>query len=160
MPTIRIETFIRAPLERCFDLSRSVDLHILSAHQTNERAIGGVTSGLMKLDDIVTWEAKHFGITQKLTVRITKFHRPTHFRDSQVKGIFHSFDHDHFFETREGGTLMRDIFQFQCPLGLLGKVADPVVFHHLSGFLKSRNEVIKLIAESEDWRKVKGLEKS
>ena len=64
MGVIRLETFIRAPIERCFDLSRSVDLHILSTAQTNERAIDGVTSGLMKLGDVVTWEARHFGVKQ------------------------------------------------------------------------------------------------
>lgn len=151
MSTINLETFIHAPIERCFDLSRSVDLHIISTSQTNERAIAGVTSGLMKLNDVVTWEARHFGINQKLTVTITQFDRPNHFRDSQVKGIFHSFNHDHYFEVRAGGTLMKDVFQFKCPLGPFGTLADPFVKIHLKKFLETRNQAIKRVAEGNDW---------
>jgi ligand-binding SRPBCC domain-containing protein len=151
MSTINLETFIEAPIERCFDLSRSVDLHIISTKQTNERAIAGVTSGLMKLNDVVTWEARHFGINQQLTVAITQFDRPNHFRDSQIKGVFRSFDHDHFFEAKNGGTLMKDVFRFQCPLGLMGAFADPFVKLHLKKFLETRNQEIKKVAEGNDW---------
>lgn len=154
MGVIRIETVIKAPIQRCFDLSRSVELHVLSTVQTNERAIAGVTSGLMKLDDVVTWEARHFGIKQKLTVKIVAFQEPNHFRDSQVRGIFHSFDHDHYFKETAEGTLMRDVFSFKCPFGLLGKIADPVINWHLDSFLKARNRVIKEVAESDDWKTI------
>ncbi|MDZ4082849.1 MAG: SRPBCC family protein [Bdellovibrionales bacterium] len=154
MGVIRLETFIRAPIERCFDLSRSVDLHILSTAQTNERAIDGVTSGLMKLGDVVTWEARHFGVKQKLTVKIVTFEKPLHFRDSQVKGIFHSFDHDHHFETKDDGTLMTDVFRFTCPFSILGKIADPVVKLHLKNFLETRNQTIKKVAEGNDWKRL------
>ncbi len=149
MGIIRLETFIHAPVETCFDLSRSVDLHQTSAQQTDERAIAGVTSGLMNLDDVVTWEARHFGIRQRLTVKITAFQRPHHFRDSQVSGIFHSFDHDHYFEEKNDGTVMKDVFRFQCPLGVLGTMADPVVTRHLRNFLETRNRVIKQVAETK-----------
>lgn len=64
MPRIVLKTIIRAPIDRCFDLSRSIDLHKVSTEQTNEEAIDGVTSGLISLDESVTWRAKHFGIDQ------------------------------------------------------------------------------------------------
>src|SRR4051812_42582988 len=70
MPTIQIETFINASPERCFDLSLSVDLHQHSVAHTHERSIAGVTSGIMKHGDTVTWEAVHFGIKQHLTSKI------------------------------------------------------------------------------------------
>ncbi len=74
MPTITLTTPITsAPIERCFLLSLSVDLHTISTKKTNERAIAGVTSGLMKLNDTVTWRAKHFGIYQNLTSKITVY---------------------------------------------------------------------------------------
>lgn len=71
MPCIKIETTIHAPVQRCFDLSRSIDLHQISTIETKERAIAGKTSGLIGLNETVTWQAKHFGITQKLTSKIT-----------------------------------------------------------------------------------------
>ena len=102
MSLLRLELWIRAPVERCFDLSRSVDLHLLSAGDTRERAIAGVTKGLMGLHDEVTWEARHFAIRQRLQVRISAFDRPHSFADSQVRGAFGRFDFCLWFLTGNG----------------------------------------------------------
>jgi hypothetical protein len=68
MPTrIDLTTIINAPIEICFDLSRSIDLHQQSTQQTHEKAIAGRTTGLIELNEFVTWQATHFLITQKLT---------------------------------------------------------------------------------------------
>src|ERR1051325_6618310 len=71
MPTIHLETFIRAPIELCFDLSRSVDVHMASTGHTGERAVAGVTSGMMNLDDEGTWGARHFGVRNRLQCGIS-----------------------------------------------------------------------------------------
>jgi ligand-binding SRPBCC domain-containing protein len=125
MPVIRLETTINAPIERCFDLARDIELHIRSTEATRETAVAGVTKGLIKFGEEVTWEATHFGIRQRLTVRITAFDPPHHFRDSRIHGVFHRFDHDHYFQKApDGATLMRDVFDYNSPLGWLGKIAD------------------------------------
>ena len=95
MPIIKLETKINAPVERVFDLARSIDLHRDSMSKYDEKAIAGVTSGLIRMNETVTWEAAHFGVRQNLTSKITAFERPWHFRDSMVKGVFKRFDHDH-----------------------------------------------------------------
>src|ERR1700686_1728934 len=95
MPTIRLETSIDASLERCFDLSLSIDLHRHSVAHTHERPIAGVTSGVMKLGDTVTWEAVHFGIKQHLTSKITASERPYRFTDEMVQGAFQEITHMH-----------------------------------------------------------------
>jgi ligand-binding SRPBCC domain-containing protein len=115
MPVIDILTSITARPEICFDLARDIDLHVKSTPGTNERAVAGVTSGLIGLDQEVTWEGTHFGIRQRLTSRITAFDRPHHFRDSLVRGAFSRFDHDHFFLPKGGGTIMRDVFNYESP---------------------------------------------
>ena len=71
MPLIVLETRIRAPRERVFDLARSIDAHQSSTSGTSERAVAGVTSGLIGLGEEVTWRARHLGVTQHLTVRAT-----------------------------------------------------------------------------------------
>ncbi|HRI63916.1 MAG TPA: SRPBCC family protein [Polyangium sp.] len=153
MSIIELKTVIRAPIERCFDLSRSVDLHIQSTSSTGERAIAGVTQGLLGLGDEVTWRARHFGVWQNLTSRMTVFDRPRHFRDSMVRGAFSRFDHDHFFSSIGEYTEMRDIFDFSSPLGPLGRIADTLVLsQYMKRFLVERNGVIKRIAESDEWR--------
>jgi ligand-binding SRPBCC domain-containing protein len=148
MPVIRVETRIRASLETCFDLARSVDLHVLSTARTHEAAVGGVTSGLLELDQVVTWEATHLFVKQRLTSRITIFDRPRHFRDSMVSGAFRRFDHDHIFSEADGATLMADVFDFTSPFGPLGKLADSrFLKNYLERFLKRRADVIRTEAE-------------
>lgn len=154
MPTIHQKLLIQAPPARVFDLARSVDLHIESAGGTQERAVGEVTSGLLKLGDEVTWSGRHFGIRQRLTSRITAFDRPHHFRDSMIRGAFSRFDHDHWFEEAPEGCRMRDRFNFDSPWGILGRLANRLFLtRYLEGFLCRRGEVIKQVAESPDWRR-------
>jgi hypothetical protein len=69
MPVIKLETYIQAPIELCFDLFRDIDLHQSTSSKTKERAIAGRTSGLIELGEEVTFEAVHFGIKQKLTTQ-------------------------------------------------------------------------------------------
>jgi ligand-binding SRPBCC domain-containing protein len=158
MPVIKLETKINAPIEQVFDLARSIDLHTKSTSKSNEEAIAGRTSGLINLGETVTWRATHFGVRQTLTSKIVAFERPTHFRDSMQKGIFKRLDHDHFFEKIENGeTLMRDQFDYDAPLWILGKIADRLFLEkYMTEFLKERNRLIKEIAESEKWREYIG----
>jgi ligand-binding SRPBCC domain-containing protein len=154
VPVIEFSTDIHAPIERVFDLCRSVDLHMASTAQTRERAIAGVTSGLMTLGQEVTWQAKHFGSWQHLTSRITAFEPPVYFRDSQVRGIFRRLDHDHFFTARGDVTLMRDVFDFESPLGILGRVANRLfLIRYMTQLLATRNTLIKTAAETDQWRR-------
>jgi ligand-binding SRPBCC domain-containing protein len=154
MPTIKLETKIHAPLERVFDLSRCIDLHEATMTKHHEKAIGGVTKGLINLNETVTWEATHFGLRQKLTSKIIAFERPNHFRDSMVKGAFARFDHDHFFATGDSQTIMTDIFDYDSPFWIFGKIADAIFLEkYMREMLAERNSLIKRIAESEEWRK-------
>lgn len=66
MPLITLNTKIYAPINICFDLSRSIDFHSRSASTTNEKAVSGRINGLIELDETVTWEATHFWIKQNL----------------------------------------------------------------------------------------------
>lgn len=152
MPTIQLTTTIAAPIERVFDLSRSIDLHMHSASGSGERAIAGTTSGLIGLGQEVTWRARHFGVWQMLSVRITSFERPTYFTDVMLRGAFRSMEHHHNFAQTAEGTIMRDVFTFESPLGILGRIADSLILtRYMTAFLRERNRVIKAVAESDDW---------
>ena len=154
MPIIKLETEISAPIEQVFDLARSIDLHRATMTRYKEKAVAGITSGLISLDETVTWEATHFGVRQRLTSKITRLERPRHFRDSMVRGAFRRFDHDHFFEQIGGKTTVKDVFDYDSPLGILGKFADALFLeNHLREMLEERNQIIKAAAESDDWRK-------
>ena len=154
MVELRLETLIFAPRERCFDLSRSVDVHLLGTQQTGEQAVGGVTTGLMKQGDLVRWRARHFGVWQHLTSRITAYDRPHLFQDTMTEGAFASMQHDHLFTARgPNETSMGDVLRFEAPLGVIGRLAELLVLErYMSRFLTSRNLVLKSVAESEQWR--------
>lgn len=155
MPVIRLETLIDAPKNIVFDLSRSIDLHTISTEQTDEKAIAGVTSGLISENEFVTWRAKHFGVYQYLTARITVLKKPDYFVDEMEKGIFKRFKHEHFFEDRDGKTLMIDVFDYESPLGILGRIADKLFLEqYMQSFLEKRNDVIKAFAESDKWKSI------
>jgi ligand-binding SRPBCC domain-containing protein len=148
MPLIRLVTEISAPPEIVFDLSRSVELHLDSTQKTGEHVLAGRTTGLFELGDVVTWRAKHFGIWQTLTVKITEFDRPHRFVDEMQRGIFHHMKHEHLFERTPTGTRMTDNFDYSAPLGVLGRIAETVVVtRYLTDFLRERNAMIKRCAE-------------
>ena len=155
MPLIELETKIQSTIEICFDLSTSIDLHKLSTAKTNEKAIAGVTSGLIKLNDFVTWEAIHFGIKQQLKSKITQYNRPYHFRDEQQKGAFKKFTHEHNFEQVDDFVIMKDRFYYESPFGIFGTLFNKLVLtNYLKHFLEERNQMIKEYAESEKWKSI------
>ena len=155
MPKIELQTVTKADIKIVFDLSRSIDLHQLSTVKTDEKAIAGKTSGLIGLGESVTWRAKHFGIYQNLTSKITEFNAPNFFVDEMIKGAFKSFKHEHLFTEIKGGTVTKDVFVYTSPFGILGKLADTLFLKkYMTDLLLERNRVIKEVAESEKWKSI------
>ncbi|MBS1716318.1 MAG: SRPBCC family protein [Armatimonadetes bacterium] len=153
MATIELVTIINAPLQRVFDLARSIDLHQESTGATRETAVAGVTSGLIGADGEVTWRARHLLAWRDLSVRITKFDQPHLFVDEMVKGDFKQLRHEHRFEKAHEGTRMRDSLTFTCPYGLLGLAVEMIFLKgYMERFLKERNKILKEVAESDRWR--------
>jgi ligand-binding SRPBCC domain-containing protein len=148
--TIRLTTSIRAPIEVCFDLSRSIDLHIESTRQSNERAVEGRTSGLIEEGEFVTWEATHFFVRQRLTTRIVEMKKPDYFKDVMVNGAFKSMEHEHHFQSSNGSTVMIDQFCYEVPFGFIGKVFDYLILkRYMTQLLVTRNEMIKKVVEEK-----------
>ena len=155
MATIVLETLINAERTLVFDLSCSIDLHLLSTTKTKETAIAGKTAGLIGLGESITWRAKHLGFYQTLTTTITEYDRPNSFTDEMVKGIFKRLKHQHLFTQKNKATQMTDIFEFESPFGILGKIVNTVFLkRYLQIFLEDRNRVIKTYAESEKGRQL------
>lgn len=149
MAEIYLETLINADVKTVFDLSRNIDFHQESTAKTNEKAIAGKTSGLIELGETVTWRAKHLGFYQTLKTKITKMESPKMFTDIMIQGAFKSMKHQHIFKEKEGKTLMIDIFEFESPFGILGKIFNQIFLkNYLKKFLLERNRMLKDIAES------------
>ncbi|HEX9197980.1 MAG TPA: SRPBCC family protein [Acidobacteriaceae bacterium] len=152
MVTLEETTLIAAPIQRCFDLARSVEVHLAGNLHFGEQAVAlrGVSTGLLNLGDTVTWRARHFFVRQCLTSRITAFERPWYFQDTMLRGAFRSMQHDHHFrELPDGSTEMRDIFRFAAPIPIFGRIAESIVLRrYMQQLLYERNAVIQEIAES------------
>jgi ligand-binding SRPBCC domain-containing protein len=151
MVTLETLTLIRAPIERCFDLARSVEVHLAGNIHCGEQAVAasGITTGLVGLGQRVTWRAKHFGVWHRLTSEITHLDRPSYFRDVMVDGIFRLMRHDHFFRSASPTeTEMRDVVTFAAPLPVLGRIAEIAILRRYMGrLLRERNAALKEIAE-------------
>jgi ligand-binding SRPBCC domain-containing protein len=152
MPLIHLTTFIAAPVERVFDLSRSIDLHKHSMQAFDERPVAGKISGLIALNETVTWQAKHLFKKRRLQVKITDVQAPFSFIDEQVAGDFKSMRHEHYFKPCDNGTIMIDKFLFETPYGYLGHLVNKIwLSGYMERLLEKRNEIIKKTAESNLW---------
>ena len=148
MGRIVLETFVRAPAARCFDLARSTHAHVASQADSGERVVAAPRE-LLELGDAVTWEARHLGIRQRLTAKITQMDPPTQFSDDQIRGAFHSFRHIHRFNAVPGGTLVVDDFTYRVPLGWIGLILDVLVVRaHMRALLMRRATLLRRLAES------------
>lgn len=151
MTTINLTTKIKAPKQIVFDASRNIDIHQQSASKTSEVAIAGITSGLINLNETVTWRGKHFGFYLTHKSRITAMNFYDYFVDEMEEGKFKFFKHEHFFEEQNGITIMKDKMQYETPFGIFGKVFDSLFLKkHLIQFLLERNKILKEVAEKTD----------
>ena len=155
MPLIHLTTFVQAPIERVFDLSRNIDLHKESMRQHREEAVAGTRFGLIEKDETVTWKAKHFFKTRVMRVRITEMQQPVRFVDEQQDGSFKLMKHEHHFKPCENGTIMIDLFHFECPYGAIGKLLNSFYLtRYVKSLLQQRNNTIKEYAEGNKWRRL------
>lgn len=155
MPTIHLTTFIAAPVERVFDLSRNIDLHRESMQAYGEEAVAGTRFGLVEKEDTVTWRARHLMKNRFLRVNITGMKKPEFFIDEQAEGDFKMMKHEHHFKPCDNGTIMIDLFYFESPYGILGQWFNSLYLNnYIRRLLELRNKTIKEYAESEKWKKL------
>ena len=154
MPTIHLTTFIAAPVNVVFDLSRNIDLHRQSMSTYKEEAVAGTRFGLIEKDETVTWKAKHLFKNRLLRVKVTEMKMPDQFVDEQLEGDFKMMKHEHFFKPCDNGTILIDLFHFESPYGIFGEWFNNLYLtKYLKKLLEQRNNTIKEFAETDKWRK-------
>ena len=141
---------VNAPIERCFLLSTSIDLVRKTLQM---RPVSGKTTGLIEADDRLLWRGWKFGIPAMHETLITGYTRPTFFQDTMGRGYFRHFQHDHNFHYIDGQTTMWDVVRFSLPFGPPGHfIGKRLVVPHVLSLMQSRFELIKRLAETEEWR--------
>ena len=155
MPTIHLTTFIAAPVQVVFDLSRNIDLHRQSMTAYKEEAVAGIRFGLIEKDETVTWRAKHLFKSRMMRVKIADMKRPEQFTDEQVEGDFKMMKHEHHFKPCDNGTILIDLFHFEIPYGILGQWFNNLYLtRYMKRLLEQRNKTIKEFAETDKWKRL------
>jgi ligand-binding SRPBCC domain-containing protein len=153
MPLIHLTTFISAPIERVFDLSRSINFHVATMKRFNEKPVAGRIEGLIELNDTVSWKARHLLKERFLKSKITALNFPHSFTDEMEEGDFKKLKHEHFFKSIENGTIMIDEFYFEIPFGKAGRLfANIFLTRYMQKLLEERNQKIKEAAEGNQWK--------
>lgn len=68
-------------------------------------------------------QIRWFGIPVRWDTLIEEYDPPNGFVDTQVKGPYKYWRHQHSFEAAPGGTLMLDRVEYKMPFGPLGMIA-------------------------------------
>lgn len=154
MPTIHLTTFIAAPADIVFDLSRHIGLHKDSMSKFKEEAVAGTRFGLIEKEETVTWKAKHLFKNRVLRIKVTEMKRPEMFTDEQAQGDFKMMKHEHYFKPCDNGTILIDLFHFESPYGTFGKWINSLFLtRYIKKLIEHRNKTIKEFAESDKWKK-------
>lgn len=151
MILIEEKTLFDLPAEAVFDAERDISLHARTQAHRGERPVDGVTSGHIEEGQEVEWEAVHFGIRQRLRVRIAAMARPHSFRTEMVRGTFKSMRHDHLFRSLgPGRTEKLDVMRIEAPYGPLGWLAERLFLGaYMRRFLRLKNADLKAILEGK-----------
>jgi len=155
MARIHLTTFIAAPVERVFDLSRHLALYRLVFQSRKEKLTSGAASTLISKGETVSIIAKHAGRSRMIMLKVTSLQRPAMFVEEQVKGDIQSFRHEHHFKPVDNGTILIDIVEFGLPKDIIGKVFGKMYFRkYIEELIKKRTELVRSYAETEKWRAV------
>lgn len=153
--TLRDSTVIAAPIERCFQLSTSIEVVALTLGM---RPVEGKLEGMILAGDRLVWRGWKFGMPQMHETLITGYREPksgepAFFQDTMGRGRFQTFQHDHRFTQTSGGTLLEDELRFSMPLRWAGEIAGKfVMVPHIQGLLRRRFALLKRLAEADGWR--------
>lgn len=155
MARIHLTTFIAAPIERVFDLSRHLALYRLLFQNRKERFTSGASSNILTKGETLSVVLKYGGKSRMSTIKITALEKPVSFTEEQVKGDLQNFRHEHHFKAVDNGTIIIDLVDYGMPTDLIGRIFGKIYFRkYMEELLRRRNEVIRSYAESEKWRAV------
>lgn len=93
---------------------------------------------------------------------IAEYVDQNYFRDVQIKGPFGAWSHTHSFAAEAGGTRVTDRVEYEPPLGLIGKLIDPIVVKPALAFMFNyrRKKTRELLERNAAISKISGCASS
>jgi ligand-binding SRPBCC domain-containing protein len=155
MAGIHLTTFIEAPIERVFDLTRNLAVYKYVFNSRKEKFSSPAGASLLSKGETVSIIAKHLGKERLSTLKVTTLERPLLLVEEQIKGDLLSYRHEHHFKPIDNGTIVIDLIQFGAPRDFVGHYLGKLYLkNYLEELMRKRNEVIRSYAETEKWRAV------
>ena len=145
------ESVIRASPERVFAFHEQPDvLNLLMPPWESARVIQ--TAKISEVGTSAIIETRILGpIKTRWVAQHTVYDPPHVFEDVQIKGPFRSWRHRHIVEPNAEGAILRDEIDYEPPLGLLGRVASPLlVQRRLQKLFDYRHEVTRRWCEGKE----------
>jgi ligand-binding SRPBCC domain-containing protein len=152
MSTIHLTTFIKAPQERVFDLSRSISIYKQVFDHQQQSISTGAASNLLELGETITVQVKHLGKIRMVLLKLTDFEKPNSFIIEQTTGALLYFKHEHYFKPADNGCILIDMINYQPPKDFIGKlILRFYLKKYLHHIIQLRNEYITTYAETNKW---------
>ena len=137
------ELWLPSPPERVFEFfANPANLDAITPPWLRFRTVTPMPIAMGR-GTLVEYRLRIRGLPVRWRSRISAWDPPRRFVDEQVRGPYRLWIHEHAFEPRDGGTLVRDLVRYSVPLDFLvhGCLVRPDVeriFRHRASALESR----------------------
>ncbi len=145
------ETFVPFSTEEIFDFfSKPENLNLLTPDSLRFRILSALPLE-MKQGTIIDYSIKLGAIPFKWRTEITAWEPPFRFVDTQLKGPYRVWIHEHTFIPKDSGTIVRDSVSYLAP----GWIIEPVIHrllikNKLEDIFDYREKKLKSIFKDND----------
>jgi ligand-binding SRPBCC domain-containing protein len=155
MPSIHLTSFITAPRERVYDLTRNISVYKKLFDKRKEEFKYSSTSRLLENGESIVIVAKHLGKRRAVSLQLSDVDKSNSFRFTMSKGDLTNYSHLHHFKSADNGTFLIDMVEFGCPVDFTGRLLGRFYFRkYLETLMHERNAIIKDFAETEKWKAI------
>jgi ligand-binding SRPBCC domain-containing protein len=120
------EQWLPKTLEEVYSFfSRPENLQVITPPWLDFRMVEAPAS--LNAGSLIRYRLRWRWVPIRWTTEISEWNPPHRFVDRAVSGPYALWNHEHWFEARDGGTTMRDRVTYALPFGWAGRFAQRVV---------------------------------
>jgi ligand-binding SRPBCC domain-containing protein len=104
--------------------------------------IDAAPAGGIQQDSVLDYTVRVMGVPMRWRTLITSWTPPHQFIDLQLRGPYSLWHHRHTFRPVDDGVECADAVLYRLPMGMLGRLAQPLVRRELLAIFRYRREAI------------------